>query len=77
MEEQKEKVSDMPRITLLGSKSLFVENFCAVVVYTDCEIQLNTALFLLKVAGKNLEIKTLTPGLLEIVGEISDLSIQK
>lgn len=76
-EEQRERMSDMPRITLLGSKSLYVENFCAVVVYTDSEIQLNTASFLLKISGKNLEIKTLTPGLLEIVGEIFSLSMQK
>lgn len=76
-EERKEKLSDMPRITLLGRRSLYVENFCAVVVYTEKEIQLNTAEFLLKITGENLEIRTLAQGLLEIIGEIFDVSIQK
>lgn len=76
-EETKERLSDMPRITLLGSRSLYVENFCAVVMYTDTEIQLNTLEFLLKISGKNMEIKTLAQGLLEIAGEIFDVSIQK
>ena len=76
-EEKKERLSDMPRVTLLGRKSRYVENFCAVVMYTEKEIQLNTAEFLLKITGENLEIRTLAQGLLEIIGEIFDVSIQK
>lgn len=76
-DEKKERLSEMPRITVLGSKSVFVENFCSVIICSEQEIQLNTALFLLKIIGKNMEIKTLTPGFMEVSGEISDLNIQK
>lgn len=76
-EETKERVRDMSRVTLLGRRSVYVENFCAVVMYTDTEIQLTTVDFMLKVLGGNLEIRTLAQGLLEIEGEISDVSIEK
>ena len=76
-EETKERVRDMSRVTLLGRRSVYVENFCAVVMYTDTEIQLTTVDFMLKVLGGNLEIRTLAQGLLEIAGEISDVSIEK
>ena len=76
-EETKERARDMSRVTLLGRRNLYVENFCAVVMYTDNEIQLTTVDFMLKVLGGNLEIRTLTQGLLEIEGEISDVSIEK
>ena len=76
-EETKERVRDMSRVTLLGRRSVYVENFCAVVMYTDTEIQLTTVDFMLKVLGGNMEIRTLAQGLLEIAGEISDVSIEK
>ena len=76
-EETKERIRDMARVTILGRRSLYVENFCAVVMYTETEIQLSTIDFLLKISGKNLEIKSLAQGLLEIAGEIFDVSIEK
>lgn len=76
-EETKERVRDMSRVTMLGRGSLYVENFCAVVMYTDSEIQLSTIDFLLKISGEGLEIKSLAQGLLEIAGNIFNVSIEK
>ena len=76
-EETKERIRDMSRVTLLGRSSLYVENFCAVVLCTETEIQLSTIDFLLKISGEKLEIKTLAQGLLEIAGNIFDVRIEK
>lgn len=75
--EKREFMSELPRITMLGSGSLFVENFKALIICTDQNIKLSTLPFLVNITGKDLEVKSITPDIIEIGGEICDLSIEK
>ena len=71
----KEKFSEMPKITLIGSRELYIENFKSVITYTESIIELNCAMYLLKISGKELEIKSLSSDLAEICGVIFDIEI--
>lgn len=75
--EKREFMSELPRITMLGSRSLFVENFKALIICTDQNIKLSTLPFLVNITGKDLEVKSITPDIIEIGGEVCDLSIEK
>ena len=71
----KEKFSEMPKITLIGRRELYIENFKSVITYTESIIELNCAMYLLKISGKELEIKSLSSDLAEICGVIFDIEI--
>ena len=71
----KEKFSEMPKITLIGRRELYIENFKSVITYTESVIELNCAMYLLKISGKELEIKSLSSDLAEICGVIFDIEI--
>ncbi len=71
----KEIALDYPRLTLLGKQELYIENFKAIIEYTDCCIRLSTGAYFLKVCGCNLEIKNISPEILVINGDISGMEI--
>lgn len=75
-ESIKEKLSDLARLTLLGSRELYVENFKSVLIYTDTEIQLNTGTYILKISGNNLRIVSITSDMAYVDGAILELKIQ-
>lgn len=71
----KEIALDYPRLTMLGKRELYIENFKAIIEYTETCIRLSTSTYLLKISGVDLEIKNISPETLEIGGEITNMEI--
>ncbi len=71
----KEIALDYPRLTLLGKKELYIENFKAIIEYTPDCIRLSTSAYLLKITGADMEIKNISPEILEINGEIVNIEV--
>lgn len=60
-------------VTWVG-KTICIQNYKKIITYSPEKIVLKTHNELLNVVGKNLKIKTLDPGEIVVVGDISTLS---
>lgn len=69
----KEIILDLPRITLLGSKQICIENYKGIIEYDSERIRINTARGLIKIFGSNLEINTVTTEEIFITGNINNI----
>ena len=68
LDVNKEIILDMPKITFIGSREVTVENYKGIIEYTDSVIRVNASSHNLRLAGKSLEIKTITQDMLYITG---------
>ena len=66
----KEVTLNYPKITVLGEESVVVENHKGLIELSQTVIRLNTTMYLLKITGENLDIKSITGDDIEIVGKI-------
>lgn len=69
----KEVTLNYPKITLLGEESVVVENHKGLVELSQTSIRLNTSMYLLKITGENLDIKSITSEDIEIIGKITGI----
>lgn len=70
-----ELTSDLPKITMLGSHQVRIEQHKGLVVYQEDEVALQTAAGLLKLHGKNLSFAMYTAGEALITGQIDAISL--
>lgn len=75
--KKKEFLSECPRITMLGSTQLFVENFKAIIICEEQNIKLSTVPFMLNISGNNLLVRSITTDIIEIGGEITGIHLEK
>lgn len=75
--KKKEFLSECPRITMLGSTQLFVENFKAIIICEDKNIKLSTTPFMLNISGDNLLVRSITTDIIEIGGDITGIHLEK
>lgn len=69
-----EVVSDLPKITMMGSRELQVENYKSLLEYTVEKIRINTVVGMLVIEGSNLEALKMTDELIQIKGKIMNIS---
>ena len=69
----KEVTLNYPKITVLGEESVVVENHKGLIELSQTAIRLNTSMYLLKITGENLDIKSITGDDVEIIGKITGI----
>lgn len=69
----KEVTLNYPKITVLGEESVTVENHKGLIELSQTLIRLNTPMYLLKITGENLDIKSITGDDVEITGKITGI----
>lgn len=69
----KEVTLNYPKVTLLGEESVVVENHKGLVELSQTVIRLNTSMYLIKITGENLDIKSITGEDIEIIGKITGI----
>lgn len=77
LELPKEIVLNMPKLTMLGTGDLIIENYKGIVEYDEGFIRVNTASGLIKVSGTGIIIKEITIESILIYGDISSLEFIK
>lgn len=69
----KEVTLNYPKVTVLGEESVCVENHKGLIELSQTVIRLNTSMYLLKITGENLDIKSITGDDIEITGKITGI----
>ena len=69
----KEVTLNYPKITVLGEESVCIENHKGLIELSQSVIRLNTSMYLLKITGENLDIKSITGEDMEITGKITGI----
>lgn len=77
LELPKEVVLNVPKLTMIGSGNLVIENYKGVIEYDSNRIRLNTGIGIIKITGERLVIKEITSEDVMVDGEISALEIYK
>lgn len=73
----KEIVMNIPKMTLIGSGDLFIENYKGIIEYENNRIRINTGAGVIKVTGSFLAIKEITSEDIMVSGDISSLEFQR
>lgn len=77
LELPKEIVLDLPKITIVGSSNIFIENYKGIIEYDNTRIRANTSKGIIKISGGNLVIREITSEDLMIEGDIDALEFLK
>jgi len=67
----KEVMLDYPKITIMGEESIVVENHKGLIELSQTVIRLNTKIYIIKISGENLDIKSISQDDIEIEGKIT------
>ena len=76
LELPKELILDIPKITLVGNKQLFLENYKGIIEYEDNQIRLKTHEGVIKLEGSDMVIKEITSEDIMVDGKISLIHFQ-
>lgn len=74
LELPKDITLDIPKISILGTDSVLIENHKGVISYCDNQIRVNTGCGVLTVSGQRLAIKSIIQEEIIITGNISNVS---
>lgn len=77
LELPKELVMDIPRITMLGSKQLFLENYKGIIEYEDNNIRIKIHGGIIRLEGRNMLIKEITSEDIMVSGDIYSIEFQE
>jgi sporulation protein YqfC len=70
LELPRDIVLDLPKITLVGSLQIYIENHRGIIEYSTGIVKINTKAGILVVTGTNLTIRTIVVEEIIIVGHI-------
>lgn len=73
LELPKEVILDLPKITLVGSIQLYIENHKGIIEYNKESIRINSKAGVIKIIGKNMVIKNIVSEEVSITGEIINI----
>ena len=77
LEFPKDVVLNVPKLTMIGTGDLLIENFKGIIEYDDDRIRINTNSGIIKITGTRLGIKEITSEDLMVNGDISSLEFLK
>ncbi len=70
LEIPKDLVMDIPKLTMVGRNELYIENHRGIIEYRVDMLRINLSRGFIEIQGNNLEIKTLMPEELFLIGEV-------
>lgn len=76
LELPKEILLNISKMTIIGNQELVIENYKGVVEYSSTLIRINTGNSLLKITGRNLNIKEISSEDIKITGRFGSLEFQ-
>ena len=68
-------LAGLPKLELVGSGELRVENHTGILAYGGEEIHVSGGIYLIKIAGQDLELRAMTGIELLITGKISQITL--
>lgn len=68
-------VAGVPRLELVGTRELRMENHKGILAYGDQEIQVSGGVFLIQIRGSGLELRAMTGLELLITGRIAGIQL--
>lgn len=71
LEIPRDLVMDIPKLTLVGRNELYIENHRGIIEFQADLLRINLSRGFIEIQGNNLEIKTLLPEELFLIGEIN------
>lgn len=77
LELPKEIVLNIPKLTMLGSGDLIIENYKGIIEYDNNRIRVNTGIGIIRITGDRLVIKEITSEDIMVSGEIASLEFIK
>lgn len=60
LELPKEVILNIPKITIFGCKDILIENYKGIIEYDSERIRINTSSGVIKITGRNLNIREIT-----------------
>lgn len=73
LEIPRDLVMDIPKLTLIGRNELYIENHRGIIEFQADLLRINLSRGFIEIQGNNLEIKTLLPEELFLIGEINTI----
>ncbi len=73
LELPEEVVSDRPRITTVGRKEVFVENYRGIIEFTNEIVRINSNHGIITITGKDMKIREITSEDIIIFGDIENI----
>jgi len=70
-----EVVSDRPRITTVGKREVFVENYRGILAFSSEIVKINSNYGIITITGKNMKIREITSEDIIIFGDIENIDI--
>ena len=64
---------EMPIITLKDDNSIMIENYNAIRLFTDTEVELEFDDFVVNIKGNSLVINGFDPGIMKMTGKVTSL----
>lgn len=74
LELPKDITLDMPKITMIGTESITIENHKGIIDYYENKISINTECGILVINGNKLTIKSIVQEEIIILGKLSSIS---
>ena len=74
LEISKDVLTDIPHFTINDNNEILIENYKGIISYETHEIRLGAKKYIIKVAGENLKINSITDEDILITGQIISLS---
>lgn len=68
-----EVVSDRPKITTVGRREVFVENYKGILEFSNEIVKINTHYGVITITGKNMKIREITSEDIIIFGDIDNI----
>jgi sporulation protein YqfC len=70
LELPKDILLDLPKIIMIGSLQIYIENHKGIIEYTSNRVRIHTKSGCIRIIGKDLQIKNIVIDEIVIVGEI-------
>lgn len=77
LEIPKEIISNIPKITIVGSNEMLIENYKGILEYEEFFVRVNTYIGIINVNGLNLNLNQITEDDIIITGKIDSIDIEE
>lgn len=77
LEMPKEIISNIPKITIVGSNEMLIENYKGILEYEEFFVRVNTYIGIINVNGLNLNLNQITEDDIIITGKIDSIDIEE
>lgn len=68
-----EVLLNLPRISIIGNKEVYIENYKGIIEYKEVCVKINTNIGVVRIGGRNLSVKNITSEDICVLGVIEEL----